>query len=65
MKDEALDNDCTSAAPINVYRTEPRPPEILGPAKHIERVVDALGDKEHVIAGVDCDFGTFATVGII
>ena len=31
MKDEALDNDCTSDAPINVYRTEPRPPEILVP----------------------------------
>ena len=28
MKDEALDNDCTSAAPINVHRTEPRPPEM-------------------------------------
>ena len=25
MKDEALDSDCTSAAPINVPRTEPRP----------------------------------------
>ena len=34
-------------------------------AQRIERVVDALGDKERVIAGVVCGFGTFATVGII
>ena len=38
-------------------------PEVV--AQRIERVVDALGDKERVIAGVDCGFGTFAIVGII
>jgi 5-methyltetrahydropteroyltriglutamate--homocysteine methyltransferase len=32
-------------------------PEVV--AERIERVVDALGDKERVIAGVDCGFGTF------
>lgn len=32
-------------------------PEVV--AQRIERVVDALGDKERVIAGVDCGFGTF------
>ena len=32
-------------------------PEVV--AQRIEAVVDALGDKERVIAGVDCGFGTF------
>jgi 5-methyltetrahydropteroyltriglutamate--homocysteine methyltransferase len=32
-------------------------PEVV--AQRIERVVDAIGDKERVIAGVDCGFGTF------
>jgi 5-methyltetrahydropteroyltriglutamate--homocysteine methyltransferase len=32
-------------------------PEVV--ARRIEAVVDALGDKERVIAGVDCGFGTF------
>jgi 5-methyltetrahydropteroyltriglutamate--homocysteine methyltransferase len=32
-------------------------PEVV--AKRIEAVVDAVGDKERVIAGVDCGFGTF------
>jgi len=32
-------------------------PEVV--AQRIERVVDAVGDKERVIAGVDCGFGTF------
>lgn len=32
-------------------------PEVV--AQRIERVVDALGDRERVIAGVDCGFGTF------
>lgn len=32
-------------------------PELV--AKRIEAVVDAVGDKERVIAGVDCGFGTF------
>jgi 5-methyltetrahydropteroyltriglutamate--homocysteine methyltransferase len=32
-------------------------PELI--AKRIEAVVDAVGDKERVIAGVDCGFGTF------
>jgi 5-methyltetrahydropteroyltriglutamate--homocysteine methyltransferase len=32
-------------------------PEVV--AQRIEAVVAALGDKERVIAGVDCGFGTF------
>jgi 5-methyltetrahydropteroyltriglutamate--homocysteine methyltransferase len=32
-------------------------PEVV--AQRIERVVDAIGDRERVIAGVDCGFGTF------
>jgi 5-methyltetrahydropteroyltriglutamate--homocysteine methyltransferase len=32
-------------------------PELV--ANRIEAVVDAVGDKERVIAGVDCGFGTF------
>ena len=32
-------------------------PEVV--AQRIERVVEAVGDKERVIAGVDCGFGTF------
>jgi 5-methyltetrahydropteroyltriglutamate--homocysteine methyltransferase len=32
-------------------------PEVV--AQRIERVVDAVGDRERVIAGVDCGFGTF------
>jgi 5-methyltetrahydropteroyltriglutamate--homocysteine methyltransferase len=32
-------------------------PEVV--AQRIEAVVDAVGDKERVIAGVDCGFGTF------
>ena len=32
-------------------------PEVV--AQRIEAVVDAIGDKERVIAGVDCGFGTF------
>jgi 5-methyltetrahydropteroyltriglutamate--homocysteine methyltransferase len=32
-------------------------PEVV--AQRIERVVNAIGDKERVIAGVDCGFGTF------
>jgi len=32
-------------------------PELV--AQRIEAVVDAVGDKERVIAGVDCGFGTF------
>ena len=32
-------------------------PEVV--AKRIEAVVDAVGDKERVIAGVDCGFATF------
>jgi 5-methyltetrahydropteroyltriglutamate--homocysteine methyltransferase len=32
-------------------------PEVV--AKRIEAVVDAVGDKERVIAGVDCGFSTF------
>jgi 5-methyltetrahydropteroyltriglutamate--homocysteine methyltransferase len=32
-------------------------PEVV--ARRIEAVVDAVGDKERVIAGVDCGFGTF------
>ena len=32
-------------------------PEVV--AQRIEKVVDAVGDRERVIAGVDCGFGTF------
>jgi 5-methyltetrahydropteroyltriglutamate--homocysteine methyltransferase len=32
-------------------------PEVV--AQRLERVVDAVGDRERVIAGVDCGFGTF------
>ena len=32
-------------------------PEVV--ARRIEAVVDAVGDRERVIAGVDCGFGTF------
>jgi 5-methyltetrahydropteroyltriglutamate--homocysteine methyltransferase len=32
-------------------------PEVV--AQRIEAVVDAIGDRERVIAGVDCGFGTF------
>ncbi len=32
-------------------------PEVV--AQRIERVVDAVGDRERIIAGVDCGFGTF------
>jgi 5-methyltetrahydropteroyltriglutamate--homocysteine methyltransferase len=32
-------------------------PEVV--AQRIERVVEAIGDKERVVAGVDCGFGTF------
>ena len=32
-------------------------PEVV--AQRIERVVDAIGDRERVVAGVDCGFGTF------
>ena len=31
MKEDALDSDCTRAAPIKTDRTEPRPPAILVP----------------------------------
>ncbi len=32
-------------------------PEVV--AQRIETVVDAVGDKERIVAGVDCGFGTF------
>jgi 5-methyltetrahydropteroyltriglutamate--homocysteine methyltransferase len=33
-------------------------PEVV--AQRIEQAVAAIGDRERVIAGVDCGFGTFA-----
>ena len=36
MKDDALDSDCTSAAPIRTDSTEPRPPAILVPPSTTE-----------------------------
>ncbi len=36
MKDDALDSDCTRAAPIKTDTTEPRPPAILVPPSTTE-----------------------------
>ncbi|MDP6706591.1 MAG: methionine synthase [Alphaproteobacteria bacterium] len=38
-------------------------PEVV--AERIVRAVDALGDRERVIAGVDCGFGTFAGYSLV
>ena len=45
------------AGVIDVLTNFVEHPEVV--AQRIERVVDAIGDKERVIAGVDCGFGTF------
>ena len=38
-------------------------PEVV--AERIERAVKAVGDRERVIAGVDCGFGTFAGYSLV
>ena len=38
-------------------------PEVV--ANRIEAAVDAVGDRERVIAGVDCGFGTYAGYEIV
>jgi 5-methyltetrahydropteroyltriglutamate--homocysteine methyltransferase len=57
-KDMALVAGCVESTSNYVEH-----PEVV--AERLERAVRAVGDKERVIAGVDCGFGTFAGYSLV